>query len=258
MTGSCSRSIPWAGTTDLWQGFTRHRFAVGDRTVWVVEPRRALPGNPWAWCLEFPDAFTDRCAAPLLLDKGFHYVHIEMFNNFGSPSALRRFNEFYQLLTGKGLAAKAVLIGISRGGLSAYRWASENPEKVAVIYGDAPVCDFKSWPAGKGSGPGSAADWGECLRAYDFNDETEALAYAGNPVDTLAPLARAGIALIHVVGDIDEVVPVAENTAVVEERFRKAGGTIEVIHKPGVGHHPHGLEDPSPVVGFIMRALHPV
>ena len=49
----------------------------------------------------------------------------------------------------RGLGKKAVLIDISRGGLYAYRWAAEYPEKVAVIYGDAAVCDFKSCPGGK-------------------------------------------------------------------------------------------------------------
>ncbi len=27
----------------------------------------------------------------------------------------------------------------------------------------------------------------------------------------------------------------------------------QVIHKPGVGHHPHGLDDPKPVVDFIVK-----
>jgi alpha/beta superfamily hydrolase len=67
----------------------------------------------------------------------------------------------------------------------------------------------------------------------------------------LEPLARAKIAIIHVVGDADDVVPVAENTAMVEERYRKLGGEIRVIQKPGVGHHPHGLEDCSAVVDWI-------
>ena len=80
-----------------------------------------------------------------------------------------------------------------------------------------------------------------------------ALAYGGNPVDNLEPLARAGIPVLHVVGDEDEAVPVAENTALVEERYRKLGGFIEVIHKPGVGHHPHGLEDPAPMVQFVLQ-----
>ena len=44
----------------------------------------------------------------------------------------------------------------------------------------------------------------------------------------------------------------AENAAVIEARYRKLGGEIQVIHKPGVGHHPHGLDDPAPVVKFIV------
>ena len=33
---------------------------------------------------------------------------------------------------------------------------SENTDKVFCIYVDAPVCDFKSWPGGKGKGKGKA------------------------------------------------------------------------------------------------------
>ena len=146
-----------------------------------------------------------------------------------------------------------MLIGISRGGLYAYRFASEHPERVAVIYGDAAVGDFKSWPGGKGTGKGSPKDWAALLGLYGFRDEAEALAYPGNPIDRLEPLAKAKVALIHVVGDTDDAVPVAENTALIETRYRALGGTIEVIHKPGVGHHPHGLDDPAPVVRFILE-----
>jgi pimeloyl-ACP methyl ester carboxylesterase len=238
---------------DTWNGFKRGYLTVEGYSAWVVAPRQARPGNPWSWCLEFPDAFTERCAALRLLEEGFHHVYFDKHNNFGSPDTLREYNVFHQLLTAGGLAGKAVLIAISRGGLSAYRWASENPEKVAVIYGDAPVCDFKSWPAGKMSSKGNAGDWELCLRAYRFKDEAEALAYTGNPVDTLKPLARAGIPLIHVVGDDDVAVPVAENSAIVERRYKKLGGDIVVIHKPGVGHHPHGLEDQTPVIEYILR-----
>ena len=59
--------------------------------------------------------------------------------------------------------------------------------------------------------------------------------------------ARAGVPLLHVVGDADDVVPVEENTAIMESRYKELGGSIRVIHKPGVGHHPHSLEDPGPI-----------
>jgi len=79
------------------------------------------------------------------------------------------------------------------------------------------------------------------------------MSYKGNPVDILEPIAKAGIPLIHVVGDADDVVPVAENTAIIEERYKAMGGKIDVFHKDGCGHHPHGLEDPAPVVELIKK-----
>jgi hypothetical protein len=137
--------------------------------------------------------------------------------------------------------------------LYCYNWAIANPDKVASIYGDAPVCDFRSWPGGKGKGPGSRNDWKLVLERYGFADEAQALAYGGNPVDNLAPLAAAGVPLLHVYGDADEVVPWDENTGVVAERYRKLGGSITLIAKPGVKHHPHGLDDPTPIVDFLWR-----
>jgi alpha-beta hydrolase superfamily lysophospholipase len=56
-----------------------------------------------------------------------------------------------------------------------------------------------------------------------------------------------------VCGDADQTVPLAENTAILERRYREAGGTIEVIIKPGGDHHPHSLENPAPVVEFLLR-----
>ena len=131
-------------------------------------------------------------------------------------------------------------------------WAARHPDRVACIYNDAPVCDFKSWPLGRGSGKGSPKDWQRCLEAYGFTED-EALAYKLNPVDNLAPLAAAKIPLLHVCGDADDVVPFAENTKLVEERYQALGGPITVIVKPGVGHHPHSLKDPQPIVDFVYK-----
>ena len=51
--------------------------------------------------------------------------------------------------------------------------------------------------------------------------------------------------------DADEVVPWDENTGVIADRYKKLGGDITLIAKPGVKHHPHGLEDSTPIVEFI-------
>ena len=241
------------GSSDQWHGHTRHSFSFDGTPAWVVIPENALPGNPWSWFLMFPDDFTSRCAAPQLLSAGFHHAFLDVGNSFGSPAAIARLAAFHAELVRRGLHPQPVLIGISRGGLYAHRFAAEHPEKVGVIYGDAAVCDFKSWPGGRGTGKGSPPDWLALKAAYGFADDAAALAYPGNPVDALKPLAAAGIKLIHVVGDDDDVVPPQENALLVESRYRALGGTIELIHKPGIGHHPHGLDDPKPVVDFILR-----
>lgn len=240
-------------TEDRWHGHPRTSFTFQGRKAWVVRPETPLPGNPWSWCMMFPDAFTERCAAPQLVAAGFHHAFLDVGNTFGSPAAVATLAAFHEELVRRGLAPRAALIGISRGGLYAHRLAAEHPQRVAAIYGDNPVCDFKSWPGGKGTGKGSPGDWAACIRAYGFADEAAALAYKGNPVDALEPLSKAGIAIVAVVGDKDDVVPPTENADLVAERYRKLGGTVEVIHEPGKGHHPHGLADPTPVVQFLLR-----
>ena len=244
-------------TIDRWHDHVRHGFTFQGRQAWVVEPEKPLPGNPWSWCMMFPDAFTERCAAPQLLAAGFHHAFVDVGNTFGCPDAIAALAAFHDELVRRGLAQRPALIGISRGGLYAQRFASEHPGNVSVIYGDNPVCDFKSWPGGKGAGRGNPKDWEACLAAYEFGGESQALAYKGNPVDALEPLVKAGIAMIHVVGDRDDVVPPAENALVVERRCRQLGGTIEVIHDPAKGHHPHGLDDPRPVVEFVIAHAAP-
>ena len=240
---------------DTWHGFKRHLFEFEGRGAWVVEPKTPRGDGAFSWCMMFPDAFTQRCAAPALLERGFYHVYLDVGNTFGAPEAVMSLERFHQMLQKRGFSQKAVLIGISRGGLYAHRYATTYVDRVAVIYGDAPVLDFKSWPGGFGEGKGSAGDWEVCKKLYGLADDTAAKNYTGNPIDTLEVLAKKNIALVYVVGDKDDVVPYSENTKIVEERYRKWNGVVEVFHKPDVGHHPHGLDDPTPVVKFIETHL---
>jgi pimeloyl-ACP methyl ester carboxylesterase len=162
-------------------------------------------------------------------------------------------NRFYeQVVKAHGLSQKVVLEGLSRGGLFAFNWAAKHPDKVAALYVDAPVCDFKSWPAGKGKGKGAPADWKRCMEAYGLTEE-EALAYPHNPIDNLKPLAEKKIPILAVCGDADDVVPLAENMEIVRKRYEALGGEVKMIVKPGIGHHPHSLPDPAPIVDFVLK-----
>ena len=241
----------WGGQESAFHGYALHDFKLGELSCKVVVPKAVAEGKPWVWRARFWGHEPQFDLA--MLERGYHVVYCDVGNLFGSPQAVKHWNAFYDYLRFEHLFAdRAVLEGMSRGGLIVYNWAAANPDKVAAIYADAPVMDFKSWPGGKGQSKGAASAWKTCLEAYGMT-EAQALAYAGNPLEKLAPLATAGIPIIHVVGDDDAVVPVAENTAIAEERYKKLGGIFEVIHKPGVGHHPHCLEDPTPIVEFILR-----
>ena len=237
-------------TAETYHGYERRDWIVDGCPAILVRPPEAATGRPWIWRAEFFDAFPGVDLA--LLARGWHLAYIQVGNTFGCPEALAHWDVFYRELTeGEGLAARPALEGLSRGGLYIYNWATRNPEKVGCLYGDAPVCDFKSWPGGRGNGPGSPGDWEKLLEDYHFASEEEALAYGGNPVDNLLPLARAGVPILHVYGDADEAVPWEENTGVVRERYAVLGGEMETIVKPGGRHHPHGLEDPTRVVEWI-------
>ncbi|MDA1274174.1 MAG: GDSL-type esterase/lipase family protein [Verrucomicrobia bacterium] len=241
---------PFPGRRSDWNGYDRYDFVVDGKPVLVVVPKEPAPGRPWVWHGEF---FGHKPAPDIaLLGEGFHIVYMSVPDMLGAPEAVRHWNVFYRELTERyGFFRKAALVGLSRGGLYVYNWAAENPEHVACIYGDAPVCDFKSWPGGRGTGKGSPRDWKLVLARYGFASDAEALAYQKNPIDRLEPLAKAGVPLLHVFGDADEVVPYEENTAVMAERYQKLGGAVMLIRKPGIGHHPHGLDDSTPIIEFI-------
>ena len=101
----------------------------------------------------------------------------------------------------------------------AYAWASANPDKVTCIYGENPV-----------------------LRSTMSKTP---------PLDNLAPLAKAGVPLLHVCGSLDPYL--ADNTRVVEKRYQELGGQISIIINEGEGHYPLGPKDAKPVVDFIIH-----
>lgn len=243
---------PFAGKVSEWNGFRRCDFQVDGKPVLVVIPKEVAEGRPWVWHGEF---FGHKPAPDIaLLKRGFHVVYMKVPNMLGSPKAVAHWDACYrQMTTVHGLSGKPALVGLSRGGLYCYHWAIANPNRVACVYGDAPVCDFRSWPGGFGKGKGSPKDWQLVLQQWGFQNDAEAKAFDGNPVDRLAPLAKSGVPLLHVYGDADKVVPWDENTGVLAERYKALGGQIQLIAKPGVGHHPHGLEDSTPIVEFILK-----
>lgn len=250
------RAIPpdksrFPGTKSAWRGFKSHTFDMDAGTIQVVMPRAAALGKPWVWHSEHLEL--EAAANVSLLERGYHVVRLNLANGFGSPEAVHAWDVSYKLMTGThGLAKKPALVGVSRGALSCYNWAAQNPDKVSCIVGDAAVCDLKSWPGCRGRADPSPADLAALMEIYGVAAEDELYARALNPIDSLGPLADHRVPLLHVYGDMDTKVPWEENAGAVADRYRKLGGTCELIGKPGVG-HVSGLDDPAPIVEFVER-----
>ncbi|MGV8094179.1 MAG: GDSL-type esterase/lipase family protein [Mangrovibacterium sp.] len=247
-----SRLLPKDTNSFNFYGFQGYDFTFRNRNAKIVIPRRVVPGHPWIWRARFwgHEPQTDIA----LLERGFHVVYCDVAELFGNKEALSIWNDYYKKLTQAGLAKKSVMEGMSRGGVYIYRWAATYPKRIAGIYADAPVLDLKSWPGGKGKSKGSAQTWKIFKDDFNLKTEEEAIAFKGNPLDLVNKIVKANFPMLHVVGDADDVVPVSENTALFEKQIKEAGGNIQVIHKPGVGHHPHSLPNPKPIVDFVMDA----
>lgn len=241
-------SQPFPGLKGKWKGFDQYTFAYQDREAIVVCPKHAATGNPWIWRPAFFGAFAS--VDEELLRRGFHVAYYDLTHLYGSPRARKSGTDFYwNMVRMYGLSPKVTLEGFSRGGLFAYNWAADHPDKVACIYVDAPVCNVFSWP---GRSPENAGLWKGLLEEWGLTDD-QMNSFSGNPIDRLKPLADAGIPVICVCGDSDKVVPFSENSAIVRQRYTAMGAPFELILKPGVHHHPHSLSDPAPVVDFIIR-----
>ncbi len=235
----------------LWNDFVRYDFTFKGNDATLVLPKQPAEGKPWIFRAEFFGAFPSADIA--LCKQGYHIAYIKNSDKFGCDESLEVMREFHDYLVSQySLNEKTVLFGFSRGGLYSVNYAYKYPEKVAVLYLDAPVLNILSWPAGLGTGIGSEKDWMLCKQCYGLTNGT-ALSFRGNPIDKAEPLAKLGIPIISVCGDADKTVPYSENTQIFAQRYKAAGGTISVIVKPGVDHHPHSLENPESIIKFIKN-----
>ncbi len=255
VTASTAQTIE----TSTWHGFEKNTFLFEGRRAYIVKPLKNLPGNPWIWQAYFPDWHYEMDS--MLVSKGFHIAYIDCSDMFGNPATMQLWTKFYQHLTSQySFSSRPVLEGVSRGGLYIYGWAKRNPDKVSFIYAEAPVLDIKSWPGGKGKGRGSGEDWKKCLSAYNFTEE-QAINFNDNPIDNIESLASYNIPVVHVVCISDSIVPVEENTAVLEKRLLQAGRNI-IVDKMTEninleGHH-FNISNPQHYADLIINKTIPV
>jgi pimeloyl-ACP methyl ester carboxylesterase len=218
------RDFPKEGTHITCRGplftecFDRYEFAIAkvEGFITVIVPKTAAAGKPWVYRAGFVDceALVDRA----LLSRGFHLVVGPVPYNADGP-VLAQWNTVYKHLLGHGFARKPVMEGAGRAAGAVYAWAIENPDKVSCIYAENPV-----------------------LRSQMSK---KVLA------ESLAPLAKAGVPLLHVCGSLDP--GLKDQTRVVEKRYQALGGHITVIIQEGQGHYPLAPRNRQPVVDFILK-----
>jgi pimeloyl-ACP methyl ester carboxylesterase len=196
--------------------YDRYEFSVQGTpmTTMVIVPSTTAAGMPWVYRAGF--VFRDAKVDQELLAKGFHIVT----GPVGVSFVVKDWDTAYEYLTGHGFSKKPAMEGAGGGAGEVYAWAIENPDKVSCVYAENP-------------------------RMHSAVAKTQAL-------DSLAPLAKANVPLLHVCGSLDPWFK--DNTLEVEKRYKKLGGKIQVIVKKGEGHYPLAPEDPAPVVDFITRA----
>jgi len=144
--------------------YNRYAFELAgvEGTITVIEPKTAAPGKPWV----FRAGFVGRDAAVdlALLARGFHIVTGPVPYNADGP-VLAGWNAVYKHLTDNGFSRMPVMEGAGAAAGEVYAWAIANPDKVSCIYGENPIL---------------------------HSHMSEA-----SPLENLAPLARAGVPILH-------------------------------------------------------------
>jgi alpha-beta hydrolase superfamily lysophospholipase len=154
---------------------------------------------------------------------------VDVGEAYGNPKSHAIFDALYrELLEKHSFAPKPCLFGRSRGGLWVSSWAIANPKRVAGIIGIYPVFDFRTYPGIDKAAP-----------AYELTPaELSARADEFNPIARVHVLARARVPVLLIHGDVDNVVPIKENSAEFMRRYEEAGAEslADLIVLEGRGH----------------------
>ena len=110
------------------------------------------------------------------------------------------------------------------------------------------MVNLLSCPAGYGRGELDAMD--EMLDALHLT-RTQLLSFRNHPLDHIPELITHRIPLLLVCGDSDGTVPYEENGALLTAAYERTDIPFALHLKPGCDHHPHGLSDTAPLIGFV-------
>ena len=236
-------------THENWQGYELLKFAFEDRQAILVKPEKNCEDNKWLLKTEYFGAFPEFELE--MLKKGYHLAYVSnktRWHDDLDDMVKDRFCDF--LCENFGLCDKCMTVGFSCGGMHAIYFASKYPEKVAAMYLDAPVINLLSCPAGVGKG---TTDMYQEFKNDTGMTLTDLINYRNHPIDRVAPIIEHKIPIFLVGGDSDDIVPFDENGQALYDLLKKNNSEVIKVVKPGCNHHPHGLDDNTPIIEFTLK-----
>lgn len=230
--------LPFDGGKSSWHGFDRYDFIMDDQTL-AITPFTVPLGEGDG--INTPPAGKHLCVVVVPKKfapgnpwswRGCYWDHMPQAEiallHHGFCVAFisadwnlrpgKQWDAWYAFLAEHGLSRKPAFIGMSNGGNYAYTWATAHPDEVSCIYADNPYIPTTQLLIGVGA------------------------------------LATNDVPLLHICGSLD---PLLGNcSTAVENIYSQFGGRISVMTKEGFAHHPHSLNDPQPIVDFILQSVY--
>ena len=239
-------------TRSDWYGFQRLDFTIEGRNAILVCPETPDPAGRWLLKTEYFGAFP--AFEIEMLKRGYHLAFVSNITRWHVDEDSHARARFCRFLTKEfGLHEKCVPVGMSCGGLLATYFAAFYPELVGVLYLDAPVLNYLSCPCAVG---GSDPTMYEEFVRHKGMTIHDLINYRNHPIDQVGKLMAAGLPVALVCGDSDTTVPYIENGLAFSNMYKASGLPFFEVLKPGCAHHPHGLEDQTPLIEFVEAHYH--
>jgi len=222
-----------------------YEYVFNGYNAYVTVPEN--PNGKWIWKAEYRTAFNK--AELALIEQGYTHVYYEVRFQYGCPKVQRLMHNFHLDVIEKfNLQKKCILIGMSVGGLYSFNYTLAYPEYVEKVYLDAPALDiYDVYSRFTGE---DVQYYDKMLECYGLTRET-VKDFKDFPIYNLKEFFDHNIPVLLVAGDADPVCRPEKNYQVMLRYCEENNIPITVHIKPGCGHHPHGLEDITPILNFV-------
>lgn len=232
-------------------GFKKLEFEFDGKKAILVIPNAPREDKKWCLKTEYFAAFPDFQIE--MLNRGYYISHIVNETRWCLETDTQRQAKFAKFLHDEfGLFEKCLPIGMSCGGMQAIYLAAKFPEVVAAIYVDAPVLNYLSCPCSIGDRSKDENAYNEFVEATGLTVK-DLIGYRKHPQDYIHKLVENRMPLFLIAGDCDDIVPFNENGLLLINAYKAAGLEFSAIIKKGCNHHPHGLDDNSPLLEFVEK-----